>query len=156
MDNKGTGFDNKHILYYKPAHITSLKQLSEEQSCNILSRIGRICLKTERTLARLPLLLSLLLASCASAACSGRAIDEPIEYLDGDYIVAAIFKIGSFVQTSPDNQTHPDGYCLNFTHKSFWGIQRALTFRRTMLAERTKLRYTHNFVFYHSYFTWII
>ena len=67
-------------------------------------------------------------------------IAEPIEYLDGDYIVAAIFTIGDFTETGADNRTYPDGYCRSYTNESFWGVQRGLAFRRTVLEERRRLR----------------
>ena len=87
------------------------------------------------------LLILSSLALVLGASC-GVAIDEPIEYRDGDYIVAAIFWIGDFVATSPDNHTYPDGYCLNYTKASFWSVQRALVFRRTMRTMSADFRYT--------------
>ena len=67
-------------------------------------------------------------------------IAEPIEYLDGDYIVAGIFTIGKFTETGADNKTYPDGYCRSYTNDSFWSVQRGLAFKRTVLEERRRLR----------------
>ena len=67
-------------------------------------------------------------------------IAEPIEYLDGDYIVAGIFTIGDFTETGADNRTYPDGYCSSYTNDSFWSVQRGLAFKRTVLEERKRLR----------------
>ena len=91
-------------------------------------------------MAKSYLTLSLYLVSSVSAICPGRGIDEPIEFEDGDYLIAAIFHIGEFVTTSPGNQTYPDGFCISDEKKSFWGFQRALAFRRTMQADRARLR----------------
>ena len=99
----------------------------------------RVAFTSGCTVAGLLLLSSLVQG--LSASCGG-AIDEPIEYRDGDYIVAGIFWIGDFVETSADNYTYPDGYCLNYTKASFWGVQRALVFRKIMREKSEDFRYT--------------
>ena len=90
---------------------------------------------TGRMLAPLFLLFSLGLVSDVTSASSERQIDDPIEHQDGNFIIAAVFWIGEFVDAGPYNRTYPDGYCLNYTSFSFWGIQRALAFRRTIQEE---------------------
>lgn len=90
--------------------------------------------------AQLLLLFNLALASNATSFYPEREIGDPIEYQDGDFIIAAVFWIGEFVDAGPYNRTYPDGYCLNYTSFSFWGIQRALAFRRTIQEEISNFR----------------
>lgn len=86
------------------------------------------------------LILTMCLIASISATCPGKSIDEPIEFEDGEYLIAAIFHMGKFVPTSSDNQTYPDGYCTDDEKSSFWALQRALAFRKAMQAERARLR----------------
>ena len=95
---------------------------------------------TKRKSAQLFILFSLLLAPGFGCVCSKRAVDDPIEYEDGDYIVGAVFFIGDFVKTGPENQTFPDGYCSTDAYFSFWNLQRALAFKRTMREEIARFR----------------
>ena len=94
------------------------------------------------THAMLPLFLCLSLSlTCGIvSACPGRRIGEPLEYQDGDYIVAGVFWIGQYVETGVDNDTCSADYCSNYTTASFWSVQRALAFRRAMREERARLR----------------
>ena len=71
-----------------------------------------------------------------------RIVDEPLVHQEGDYILAAIFSMGQYTVEKRADETgtlREVEYC-SYSNPDIYRVQKAIVFRRTMMAEMDRLR----------------
>ena len=81
--------------------------------------------------------------------CFSRPLDEPVAYLDADYIIAGLFNIGRLREGTEEinNVTYKYEYC-SYSSIHVYSPQKALTLRREVLQARERFKLEHLIVKY--------